>query len=236
MSKETVGLNESQRAALHQTFVWTRSYFDNVPSGVLIGGHGFDKTMRQAGMSREIASGEGYPVFLPALTAMIMDVGRVTNDERSRSYQHGELSREIVEAELFGDLDILTDEERVLVGNAIEDHSKLNKYVRRSYIVEVVMDADRLDCLGTLGPLRSASWLHNLPIILPDEIDTSSVDSQLKTMWQDMAYRHMEWVDMLWTATARKIAESRVPAYREYLTRLQEEAAFSYNAFRKLGI
>lgn len=51
-----------------------------------------------------------------------------------------------------------------------------------------------------------------------------------------MAYRHMEWVDMLWTDTAREIAKPRVQAYREYLVRLQEEASFSYQAYQELGI
>ncbi len=229
-------LNDSQREALHKTLVWTKGYFDNIPLGAHIGGHGFDKTMRQAGMAAVIASKEGHPVFLPVLTSMVMDVGRATTDPRSRNFQHGQLSREIIKAELLGSLDILTPEDRELVGNAVEDHSKLNEKVRRSYLVEVVMDADRLDCLGALGPLRSASWLHNLPLILPEETETNSVDGNLKTLWQDMAYRHMEWVDMLWTNTAREIAEPRVQAYREYLKRLQREASFSYQAYQKLGI
>lgn len=229
-------LTEVQRQALHKTLVWVKNYFDTVPPDVHIGGHGFDKTMRQAGMAAVVASGEGYPVFLPVLTAMVMDVGRVTQDPRSRSYQHGELSKELVEASLFGSLDILTLEDQLLVAYAIEDHSKLNEFVRRSYVGEVVMDADRLDCLGALGPLRSASWHYNKPLILPAETNTNSADTQIQTMWQDMAVRHMEWVDMLWTETARKIAAPRVLEYRKYLARLKKEASFSYQAFRNLGI
>lgn len=229
-------LSEAQQQALHQTLVWVKNYFDNIPPNTHIGGHGFDKTMRQAGMAADIASGEGHPVFLPVLTAMLMDVGRAIQDPRSRSYQHGELSKELVEATLFGSLDILTPEDRILVANAVEDHSKLNENVRRSFVVEIAMDADRLDCLGTLGPLRSASWRPNIPIILPEEVDNRSGDTQIQTMWQDMAIRHMEWVDMLWTDTARKIAAPRVLAYREYLARLQAEVSRPYQAFRSLGI
>lgn len=229
-------LTEVQKQALHKTLVWVKNYFDTVPLDVHIGGHGFDKTMRQAGMAAVIASGEGHPVFLPVLTAMVMDVGRATANPRSRNFHHGQLSREIVEAELFGSLGILTLEDRILVGNAIEDHPKLNEKVRRSFVVEIVMDADRLDCLGALGPPRSALWNYNLPIILPEETETSSVETNLKTLWQDMAYRHMEWEGMLWTETAREIARSRVQAYKEYLKRLQDEASFSYQAFKKLGI
>ncbi len=230
------GLTETQQQVLHQTLVWVKNYFDNIPPDTHIGGHGFDKTMRQAGNASEIASGEGHPVFLPVLTAMVMDVGRATKDPRSRSYLHGELSREIVEATLFPSLVILAPQDRIVVGDAIEDHSKLNERVRRSYVVEDAMDADRLDCLGTLGPPRSASWRPNIPIILPEETEISSGDTEIQTMYQDMSKRHMEWVGMLWTDTARRIAEPRVIEYRRYLARFQEEAAFSYDAFRNLGI
>ncbi|MDO8639238.1 MAG: hypothetical protein Q7R43_06695 [Candidatus Daviesbacteria bacterium] len=230
------GLTGQEREVLEQALVWTRGHFERIPADVVIGGHGFDKTMRQAGMAAIVSSGEGHPVFLPVLTSMVMDVGRATSDPRSRNYLHGQLSRELIVDNLLRKLDLLTDQDRILVANAVEDHSKLNEYVRRSYVVEAVMDADRLDCLGALGPLRSASWLHNLPLILPGEVDTNSTDGQLKTMYQDMVIRHMEWVDMLWTDTARKIAKPRVQAYREYLARLQGEASVSYKAFEKLGI
>lgn len=235
MAKE-FDLSELQRDALQKTLIWTKGFFDNVPSGTHIGGHGFDKTMRQAGMAAVIALGEGYSIFLPVLTAMVMDVGRVTQDPRSTNYQHGLLSREMVESDLLPSLDSLNQEDRELIGNAVEDHSKLNENVRRNYVVKVVMDADRLDCLGALGPLRSASWRPNIPLILPDEIETHSVDSQIQTMWQDMSVRHMEWVDMLWTQTAQGIARPRVQAYREYLARLQVETSFSYNAYKQLRL
>lgn len=230
------GLTTDQRSSLQATFVWVKKYLDNVPPGTHIGGHGFDKTLRQAGMTAEVASGEGHPVFLPVLTAMVMDVGRATQDPRSKNFQHGELSREMINKDLLPSLAILTQEDRILIGNAVEDHSKLNENVRRSYVVEAAMDADRLDCLGALGPLRAASWRPNIPLILPEETGTGSGDTQIQTQYQDMSVRHMEWVDMLWTQTARDIAALRVPAYREYLERLRREASFSYQAFKELGI
>lgn len=234
-SERNFDLTEPQRESLRQVLSWTIAYFDRVPEGIHIGGHGFDKTMRQAGMAAVIAHGEGHPIFLPVLTAMVMDVGRATRDPRSRDYRHGELSREMVETDLFPSLDILTPEDKIVVGNAVEDHSKLNENVRRSYVVEAAMDADRLDCLGALGPLRVAAWRPNIPLILPGETDTRSGDTQIQTVFQDMAVRHMEWVDMLWTETARSIAIPRVLAYREYLERLQQEASFAYDAYRELG-
>ncbi len=230
------GLTTAQLGALQNTLVWAKNYFDNIPPGARIGGHGFDKTMRQAGMAAVIASREHHPVFLPVLTAMVMDVGRVTLDSRSESFQHGELSREMIDTDLLGSLAILTQEDKILVGNAVEDHSKRNEKVRRNYAVEVAMDADRLDCLGTLGPLRSASWRPDIPAILPEKTDTDSGDTQIQTMYQDMAIRHMEWVDMLWTQAARDIAAPRVKAYLAYLKRLRKEASFSYQAFQRLGI
>jgi hypothetical protein len=167
---------------------------------------------------------------------MVMDVGRTRQeDPKSRSYQHGELSREMV-TPLLDSLSILTMADKELIGNAIEDHSKLNDRVRRNYVVEIAMDADRLDCLGALGPLRSASGRPNIPLILPEETSRESGDTDIQTMWQDMAVRHMEWVDMLWTETAKAIAAPRVEFYHRYLEELQLEAAFSYKAYGQLGL
>ncbi len=87
-----------------------------------------------------------------------------------------------------------------------------------------------MDCVDSLSSIR-----YN-PVILPQETGTASGDTDIQTMWQDMSVRHMEWVPMLWTATARRIAKPRVLAYRNYLARLKKEAVFSYQAFRELGI
>lgn len=228
-------LAENQREALKKTLLWTKDFYDNVPSDMHIGGHGFDKTMRQAGTAAHLSSLEGYPVFLPALTAMIMDVGRTSSDSRSRSWQHGQLSREMI-VPLLDSLPELLPNEKELVGNAVEDHSKLNENVRRSWVVEIAMDADRLDCLGALGPLRSASWNSHLPAILPEETGTGSAESDLKTMWQDMSVRHMEWINMLWTDAAREIVKPRVQFYRQYLEELKFETSHMYQAYKKLGI
>lgn len=236
--KRSFGLTGEQKSALHTVLVWTKKYFDNMPDYIHIGGHGFDKTMRQAGMAALIAQKEGCPVFLPVLTAAVMDVGRAVVDERSTNFRHGELSREMIEKALLPNVPLLTNADKTLIGNAVEDHSKLNDKVRRNYVVEVVMDADRLDCLGALGPLRAASWRPNIPIILPAESTKGSGDTEIQTMYQDMSVRHIEWFDMLWTESAKRIAIPRVRAYRNYLKRLKRETSYSYQAFEalKLGV
>lgn len=66
-------LTDSQRQSLQTALLWTKEYFNKVPEGIHVGGHGFDKTMRQAGMAAVISFREGHPVFLPVLTAMVMD-------------------------------------------------------------------------------------------------------------------------------------------------------------------
>ena len=230
-------LTEPQRETLRQTLIWTKAFFENVPEGTHIGGHGFDKTMRQAGTAAHLSQMENHPVFLPTLTAVVMDVGRASQDPRSRSYQHGELSREMI-IPLLDSLEILTPDEKELISNAVEDHPKMNENVRRNFVVEIAMDADRLDCLGALGPLRAASWRPNIPLILPEEIDTRSADADtdIMTIWQDMTVRQMEWVNMLWTQSAREVVRPRVVAYRAYLEELRLETSFMYQAYKNLGL
>lgn len=132
-------LTKPQQEALQKTLLWTKDFFDNVPQGMHIGGHGFDKTMRQAGMAAYLSIREGHPAFLPTLTAMVMDVGRTSQDPRSRTYEHGVVSKEMV-SPLLSSLDVLSKEEKELVENAIEDHPKMNENVRRNYIVEIAME------------------------------------------------------------------------------------------------
>jgi|SRR3989344_2392992 len=233
---EQFNLAKSQREALHKTLIWTKDFFNNVPAEAHIGGHGFDKTMRQSAIAARLSQREGQPIFLPTLTAMIMDVGRTkSSDLRSRSYQHGILSREMV-SPLLDLIDILSKDDRVLVEEAVEDHPKMNENVRRNYVVEIAMDADRLDCLGPLGPLRAATWRPNIPLILPGETDSRSGDTDILTIWQDMSIRQMEWVDMLWTKAAKEECKDDVEEYKKYLNWLQIWASRVYSSFDRLEI
>ena len=51
-----------------------------------------------------------------------------------------------------------------------------------------------------------------------------------------MADRQMEWLDMIWTESAREIMKPRIDFYRQYLEELKLETSFMYQAYKKLGL
>lgn len=203
------------------------------------GGHQYDHNQRVAGMAANIAVYEGYSPFLPALTGMLFDIGRTrADDPRSKNYLHGQLSREIA-IEFLNSLPI-TEEERILVGDAMEVHPRLNEFLiengKDTWLAKTLQDADRLDSLGLLGFLRSAAFRWRLPLIKPEEADTSSAEKDIGSIWQDIAYRVLEWNEMLWTNTAKEITRPRVIEYRRALDELKTEASFMYQAYKNLGL
>lgn len=227
-------ITADQVVALRTTEFWVYDLFEKKEPAALhrMGGHGFDKSPRTASWAAIIAQGEGYSPFLPALTSLLIDVGRTSEDPRAKNYGHGQLSREM-SADFLQSLTILTGEERTLVGDTIEDHPKLNENVRPTWLVKVVMDADRLDCLGPLGPLRAASGLWDKPLILPDQLDNETTWGGVKTMYDGLRFQ-LAWFDMLWTETAREIARPRVLAYREFVESVRQEAQFTNGIYQKL--
>lgn len=227
-------ITAEQASVLKTTENWVRIHFEEQEPAALhrMGGHGFDKSPRTAGWAAQVAAGEGYPPFLPALAVLLIDIGRTSEDPRAKNYGHGQLSREM-SADFLQSLTILTSDERVLVADAIEDHPKLNENVRPTWLVKVVMDADRLDCLGPLGSLRAASGLWDMPLILPDQLDNETTWKGVKTMYDGMRFQ-LAWYDMLWTETARKIARPRVLAYRELVEAVRSEAQFTQAMYQRL--
>lgn len=227
-------LTKDQRLALERTRDWAGDFFKRQELAVLhrMGGHGFDKSERTAAWAAMIASGECYSTFLPVLTALLIDVGRTSTDPRATTYGHGQLSREM-SAGFLASLPILTAEDRILVGDAIEDHPLLNENVRPTWLVKVVMDADRMDCLGPLGPLRAASGLWPLPLVLADQLKNETTWAGTRSMYDGMRFQ-LAWYALLWTKTAREIARPRVIAYRSFVARVAEEALFTNRVYQRL--
>ena len=228
-------ITSDQASALKITENWVRDLFEKQGPAVLhrMGGHGFDKSIRTASWAALIAAGEDYPPFLPVLTALLIDVGRTSEDPRAKNYGHGQLSREMSADFLQQSLTILTVDERILVGDAIEDHPKLNADVRPTWLVKIVMDADRLDCLGPLGPLRAASGLWEKPLVLPDQLDNETTWKGVTTMYDGMRFQ-LAWFDMLWTETTRQIARPRVLVYKEFIEAVRSEAQLTYATYQRL--
>lgn len=231
-----VNFSSDQKQVLVKVRHWAQDFYtkEERHGGPLLGGHGFDHTMRVCGMSVVLSVLEKVDPFLQVVSALLHDVGRAVDEPRALTYLHGQLSRELSE-NFLDSLEILTDQDKHVVKNAIEDHPFLNEKVRLSDVVKILMDADRLDGLGAIGPVRSGAVRWRLPIFT-SQTDQGGQEWQLTSVFQDFSVRVPEWQKMLWTKSAQEIAVSRAEFLRGFIDEFYREAAFMQKSFDQLGI
>lgn len=197
-----------------------------------VGGHGIDHAKRVVGVAAYLSQKEKQPLFLPVLAAFLHDVGRTSDDPRSLNYLHGQLSMEISQQFLtsLG----LTEMEKSLVENAIEDHTFLNEKVRESFVAKILMDADRLDSLGAMAPVKAASYRWDLP---PFSRNTKPAeDGEIDSIFGYFGIRNISWAEMMWTETGKKMSSERVKFLKKYNKQFVKEITFMDDCFNKLKI
>jgi HD superfamily phosphodiesterase len=227
---------QEQKDVLIRTRKWAVKFFseEEKKGRVVMGGHGFDHNQRVSGMAATLALMEKKDPFLPVLITLIYDIGRTSNDPRALNYKHGQLSREMSKA-YIDSISLLSSADKELVKNAIEDHPLYNKDVRRNYVIEIVMDADRLDSIGALGPVRAGATRWKLPLFTL-QTDTTYEDTEIKSIYQDFAFRVSRWYDSLWTKSAREIAKPRVKFLNQFIKEYEKEASFMLKAYTSFDI
>lgn len=196
------------------------------------GGHGFDHAQRVTGLAAYLAKLEKVDPFLPVISALIHDLGRVANDPRSKNSFHGQLSREIVKDFIS---QLLDGKNLEIVLNAVEDHPFLNEKVRQTQTVKILMDADRLDAFGMLAPVRSAMTKWRLPIYQKN-LNSSTADHNVESIYTDFGVRIPEWYDMFWTKSARKIATPRLKFLKNFNKKFIQEIELSMGYFESLNL
>lgn len=231
----TVTLSNDERVVLKKTLAFIIDYYQKQQKSgeTSIGGHGLNHAKRVAGVASFIAVNEKKPPFLPILSALIHDLGRASQDSRSKSRLHGQLSREI--ADPFIKKLSLTDGDKNTVTNAIEDHPFLNSQVRNSYVVEILMDADRLDTLGAIAPVKSASAHWQLPLV--GKINLAYGDeSRIDSIYGYFGVRIPQWANMMWTKTGKRIAKERLNFLMQFNKKFLEELQFMESCFKNLNL
>ncbi len=231
-----VNFSSNQKQVLVKVKRWSQDFYNKEErrGGPLLGGHGFDHTMRVCGMSVVLSVLEKVDPFLPVVSALLHDVGRAVDEPRALTYLHGQLSRELSE-NFLDSLEILTNRDKQIVKNAVEDHPFLNEKVRPSVVVKILMDADRLDGLGAIGPVRSGAVRWRLPIFT-SQTDQGGQEWQLTSVFQDFSVRVPEWQKMLWTKSAQEMAVTRAEFLRSFIDEFYHEASFMQKSFDQLDL
>jgi len=222
--------SKQELAILKKAKQFTKSKFENHVSKV--GGHGLDHAMRVTGVAAYLSSKESKNPFLPVLAAILHDVGRASDDPRSQNFLHGKLSRELTEH--FLSTLKLIKEDKILVENAIEDHPFLNEKVRESYVVKILMDADRIDSLGAMSPIKAASYKWNLPLYTGES--SSVEDGEIDSVYGYFGVRILEWGNMMWTKTGKKMAAKRLKFLKKFNEEFVSEITFMNKCFNELNL
>lgn len=227
-------MKKSNQEILKKVYNFVKDFYSNAQKqGVNKGGHGFDHTERVVGFTIAVARKERVNIFLPVLSALIHDLGRASNDLRSSNYHHGELSWEFAK-DLITSLP-LNPQDIILVKNAVEDHPRINQFVRESYLVKILMDADRQDLLGATGTLRSAAHRWYLPLF-PKKINTKTPEEDIETIYQDIAFRIPDAYDLMWTEAGKKMGKNRVEFTRKFIKQFEKEVTEAQNLFDSLKL
>lgn len=220
---------DKERNILLKTSSYTNEVFQKSKSRD--GAHGRRHWMRVAYLAGNIAAKEGINPFLPVLSGLNHDIGRVMQDERAKNRLHGQLSAEVI-ADFIDGLK-LTREQKDLTLAAIEDHPFLNKDVRESEVVKALMDADRIDGLGAIMVVRwsTSRWESACQIDLRSPIPPKK---QPGTLLAEIV-RNSEYRDMFWTNTAKVIAEPRIRFMEQFGEVFTSEAGFVDRCAERLG-
>lgn len=214
------------------------------------GSHGSDHNFRVAGLAGAMATFEGQDPFLAILAGEIHDVGRAANDERAHGQLHGQMSVEL--AANFIDTLPLGREEKDMVLLAVGEHpfmaqkdldileipverrSRILLVTGETDILKVLQDADRLDGIGPITPVKVAAFGWDIPIY-PDSTSDVPIAEQRDTCFSRMG-RHREWFDMLWTESARKLGAPWVEQLDEYMRQFEAQMIWINGAYTNLGI
>ena len=177
--------------------------------------HGVDHAERVAALARYIAEQESYDPDEAEVAGLLHDIGRTVQEEEKGHGPAGvPLATQLLDAYTSYDA---SAKERILA--AVRDHSELHTEGRLTHIIQ---DADMLDGLGAIGIMRAYTSKATSPCYDPTNI-APTTGKRNATIHEQIAFQ-MEWLDMMHTATGRKIAEKRHTFMQKFLNEFKLEA------------
>lgn len=218
---------------------------------VKYGSHGQDHNFRVAGLAGALATLDNRDPFLPILAGEIHDVGRAGNDPRAHDQFHGQLSVELA----FNFVDGLTisQEEKMLILQAVGEHpfmarkdfailgipeerqASIPLVTIETETIKYLQDADRLDGIGPITPIKVAAFSWDRPLMCPDPTSDEPLDVQKPDILSFLG-RHREWGDMLWTDAAKVVGKPWIEFLDMYRRQFASQMEYINRSVVNLGI
>lgn len=166
--------------------------------------HQWDHVERVFNLCKTIGRKEGADMEILLTAALFHDTGYIQGKEN-----HEKRSAEISERELKK---IGFDKEKIdKIKAVILEHRSSKKEKPTSLESKILQDADRLDCIGAMGLVRTFTYsgFNKRPIYDPKKRQKSDYDGYSETAINHVYEKLLKIKDRLNTETARKIAEQR---------------------------
>lgn len=183
-------------------------------------GHDWYHIERVRNLSLAIATDENVEYNLTIeLAALLHDTGdskfRKTGDRDA-----GEIITDLL-LKLEVEKDIIND---VVIVNKYISFSSKEKQSKKSDVLKIVQDADRIDAIGAIGIARAFSYggFRNNPIYIPDEKSDSTSKSTIGHFHDKL----LKLKDLMNTSTGSRIAEERHKFLEKFLEQFFTEWDF----------
>lgn len=120
--------------------------------------HGFDHAQRVSKWAVIIAKAEKANIFLSEISAVLHDIGRVTEEFPGNTKSHHELSYEMCQEWFREDKEfsVLSKTEKLQILYAVRYH--WNNAADKTKLSWILRDADKLDALGKIGLSRGLEF------------------------------------------------------------------------------
>jgi uncharacterized protein len=192
--------------------------------------HDYDHVLRVLALAERIGAAEGADMEILRTAALLHDIGRPEELRDGRC--HAQVGAEKAEQ-------ILKDwprEKVEAITHAIAAHRFRENTKPETLEAKVLFDADKLDCIGAIGVARAYVIGGLMGQRLWGEADPQYVEalrqdrslargslSSSHTPVHEFAFKLSRIKDVLFTATAREIAEERHRFMSDFFLRLESE-------------
>jgi HD superfamily phosphodiesterase len=192
--------------------------------------HDFKHVDRVRGWALQIAEGEDYGnLELVEATALLHDIGLAHVEQRN---QHAQKGAEIT-ADYLREQGMFTEEEIVLIAEAISYHSSLSG---GGQLGDILRDADKLEMFGAIGIMRAFTSKYMKPEYDPGDIKGETWEMAAEGFTKrfrsgigigdyimDQMNFQLSCYDNLSTETARQIARPLIEFMKAYIIQLDSE-------------
>lgn len=182
--------------------------------------HDFDHVLRVLALAERIGQAEGAAMEILRTAALLHDVARA--EEERTGACHARVGAERASQILAGH----PADEVEAVAQAIASHRFRAEVVPQTLEARVLYDADKLDAIGAIGIARAYALAGKRGQRLWAETPAGSLAESQSTDYtpvHEFIFKLSQLKGVLFTATARQIAENRHRYLVEFFARLEEE-------------